>query len=215
MLPNVMARQRFERLPEERQDAILRTAAAEFAENGFHGTSYNHLLERLELGKSSAYYYFDDKRDLFLTALERCYSTFFASIREVEPPDDASGFWRFVEESSERGFEFMLSDPVAASLMQCLQRERALLGELGSNELVQAMDGFYGELISQGQALGAVRTDLPPDLLVALVRDMAMTFDRWFVTARADAANPSAPDPSPTAAARAFTEIAKRLCLPA
>ena len=66
---SVMARHRFERLPAERKEAILRTAAAEFAENGFHGTSYNQLLERLEFGKSSAYYYFDDKRDLFLTAL--------------------------------------------------------------------------------------------------------------------------------------------------
>ena len=207
-----MARRRFERLPEDRQDAILRAAAAEFAENGFHGTSYNQLLERLEIGKSSAYYYFDDKRDLFLTALERCYSTFFASVLAVEPPDDASGFWRFVEEGSLRGFEFMLADPVAASLMQCLQRERELLGELGSSELVQAMDGFYGAMLSQGQELGAVRKDVPPDLLVALVRDIAMTFDRWFVTARADATNPSAPDPSPSAAARAFTEVAERLC---
>ena len=127
-----MARRRFEQLPEERQDAIIRVAAAEFARGGFHGTSYNQLLERLQLGKSSAYYYFDDKRDLFLTALQHTYARFFAAIRGGEPPEDVNSFWRFIEQSSERGYVFMLEDQTAANLMLCIQREQALLGELGS-----------------------------------------------------------------------------------
>jgi AcrR family transcriptional regulator len=209
-----VARRRFEQLPKERQDAIIRVAAAEFARSGFHGTSYNQLLERLQLGKSSAYYYFDDKRDLFLTAIQRCYATFFAAVRLVDRPTDASSFWQFVEQVTMRGYEFMLEDPTAASLMLCIQREKTLLGELGSSELLESMDGFYDEIVRQGQQLGAVRTDLRPDLLVALVRDVAMTFDRWFITARSSADTAPAPDPTPAAAARAFTEIAQRLCRP-
>lgn len=205
-----MSRRRFDQLPEERKEKILRVAAAEFARAGFHGTSYNQLLERLELGKSSAYYYFEDKRDLFLTALKHCYATFFETVGALERPVDVSSFWAFVERASRLGYEFMLEDPTAAHLMQCVQRERALLGELGSDELLGSMDGFYAGMVEEGQCLGAVRTDLPTELLVALVRDTTMTFDRWFVTAR-DACGAS---PSPADAARTFTEVARRLCSP-
>ncbi|HET9954954.1 MAG TPA: hypothetical protein VFQ61_10645, partial [Polyangiaceae bacterium] len=133
--------------------------------------------------------------------------------RNVESPRDVQSFWNFVEQSSTRGFEFMLEDPVAANLMQCLQREQSLLAELRSSDLLESIDEFYAELTRRGQELGAVRVDLPAELLVALVRDLAMTFDRWFITARAGAAN-GKPGPSPAAAARAFTDTAQRLCRP-
>ncbi len=210
-----MARRRFEQLPEERQDAILRVAADEFARNGFHGTSYNQLLERLQLGKSSAYYYFDDKRDLFVSAVQRTYARFFAAIQGVEPPKDVTGFWRFVEQSSERGYVFMLEDRTAANLMLCMQRERALLSELGSSELLASIESFYADMVRLGQSLGAVRRDIPQDLLVALVRDVTMTFDRWFIGARAADIEPADPALTPTSIARTFTEIARRLCEPA
>jgi AcrR family transcriptional regulator len=208
-----VARHRFEQLPLERQEEILRVAAEEFARSGFHGTSYNQLLERLQLGKSSAYYYFDDKRDLFLTALQRCYTRFFAAIRGLEQPKNKKKFWQFVEQSSTRGYEFMLVDRTAASLMLCIQREQPLLAELGSRALLESMNGFYDEIVRQGQALGAVRTDMQPDLLSALVRDVAMTFDRWFISARAGDGAPSQ-RVTPVAAARAFTDVAQRLCRP-
>lgn len=202
-----MARRRFEQLPPERQEEILRVAAEEFARAGFQRTSYNQLLERLQLGKSSAYYYFDDKRDLFLTALQRCYEKFFAVVRTVERPEGAEGFWAFVERSTELGYEFMLEDPTAAALMMCLQREKALLDELGSTELLGVIEAFYADMIREGQRLGTVRADMPFDLVVALVRDASMTFDRWFITARS-----ASTSPSPREAARWYTEVVQRLC---
>ncbi|MBX3199933.1 MAG: TetR/AcrR family transcriptional regulator [Labilithrix sp.] len=211
MLPTRVARRRFEQLPPERQEEILRVAAEEFARAGFQRTSYNQLLERLQLGKSSAYYYFDDKRDLFLTALRRCYERFFAATRSAKPPSDAEGFWVFLERSAELGFEFMLEDPTAAALMMCLQREQALLGELGSTELLVAIEAHYTDLVREGQRLGTVRTDVPFDLLVALVRDTTMSFDRWFIAARARPADA----PSSREAACWYTDAVQRLCRPA
>jgi hypothetical protein len=101
----------------------------------------------------------------------------------------------------------MLDDPVAAELMLCVQRERTLLDELASEQLLSSMRAFYGRLVVEGQRLGAVRTDLPDELLVELVRGTTMTFDRWFITARASAA-----PPTPAEAARVFTDVVGRLC---
>ncbi|HEY6078514.1 MAG TPA: TetR/AcrR family transcriptional regulator [Polyangiaceae bacterium] len=205
-----MARRRFEALPRERQDEILRLAAQEFASHGFQGTSYNQLLERLQLGKSSAYYYFDDKRDLFLTVVERCYAAYLGSIEQLAPPTSADEFWSFVEQSSLAGFRFMLRDPTSAALMQCMDREQALLGELSSERVLHDQAKFYETLLEQGQRLGAVRVDLPLALLADVARSLAISFDRWFVV---EWYKPGFMGLE--AAAKAFCDAARRVCEPA
>lgn len=181
-LPNLpVARRRFFQLPLERQEEILSLAAREFAKNGFQGTSYNQLLERLQLGKSSAYYYFDDKLDLFLTAVQRCYAQFFERTLARSRPRDACEFWVFVQESTLSGFEFMIQDPVAAQLMQCFHKERSLLGGMIAPDFMVSMNRFYEEFLEIGQALGAVRTDAPQSLLIDTVRNLTVSFDQWFI----------------------------------
>jgi AcrR family transcriptional regulator len=188
----------------------LRLAAAEFAQTGFQGTSYNQLLERLQLGKSSAYYYFDDKRDLFLTVIERCYASYFEAIQALPRPRSAVEFWSFVESCSLEGFELMLRDPTVAGLMQCLEREQALLGELASERVLNGQARFYESMVAEGQRLCAVRTDLPPALLAEAVRNLSITFDRWFVLEH------KKPDFAGAARfASQYTELARRLCEPA
>lgn len=177
-----MPRHPFHQLPRARQDEILDVAGSEFARFGFQGTSYNRLLERLHLGKSSAYYYFQDKRDLFLTVIARFYATYFASIAELDRPTSPRGFWTFVGGVARQGFEFMSENPTAAGLMQCMYRERVLHGELMSLELLTAMNEFYDGLIAEGQRLGAVRADIPQRLLVETVRNIAVGTDQWFIS---------------------------------
>ena len=204
-----MARLRFQDLPRERQQEILRIAAEEFARSGFQGTSYNQLLERLQLGKSSAYYYFDDKRDLFLTVIEDCYARFFEELGVLPPPTTVSEYWEFVERTSQRGFEIMQQDPTLAGLMRCLEREQALLGELASERVLQVMNDYYVEMLRHGQRLGAVRDDVPLELLTGVARGLAVTYDRWFVLACRK------PDfVGVERAARLFSDMARRLCAP-
>lgn len=202
-----MARHPFQQLAPERQDEILQKAGLEFARSGFQGTSYNQLLERLHLGKSSAYYYFDDKRDLFLTVIKRCYAAYFAEIAELERPQSAPEFWTFVHGASVRGFELMINDPTAAGLMQCVHRERSLLGELLTVDLLASMNDFYEQMIVEGQQLGAVREDVPQTLLVETVRNLSVTFDQWFVRERQNAASA----PSAHEAASLFTDLVRRM----
>jgi len=203
-----VARKRFEQLPRERQEEILGLAAAEFARSGFQGTSYNQLLERLNLGKSSAYYYFDDKRDLFLTVVARCYATYFEAMARLERPTIRDEFWPYVHRSTVHGYGLMLADPTAAHLLQCFVRERNLLGELTSAEVLATMDDVYEDAIRLGQSLGAIRTDLPQRLLLETVRNLGVTFDQWFIRERERGADA----PTPEAAATAYTDMVRRIC---
>ncbi|HSC88495.1 MAG TPA: TetR/AcrR family transcriptional regulator [Polyangiaceae bacterium] len=176
-----MPRAAFAQLPAERRRYILDVAAEEFARSGFAATSYNKLLERLGLGKSSAYYYFDNKRDLFVTVVVDCYERFFATAGEATPPKDADEFWRGTRALAVEGFEFMLRDPQSAAVMRCMQQDSALLAELTADEVLDSLVHYYRRLLVLGQALGAVRTDLPLDLLTQTTRAATLAFDQWFI----------------------------------
>src|SRR5215472_5941161 len=54
---------RFAKMPGEKRERLLTVAAQEFAARGFEAASLNHILEEAQIGKSSAYYYFEDKAD--------------------------------------------------------------------------------------------------------------------------------------------------------
>ena len=65
-----MPRPRFLKLDDERRDTIMEAAAKVFAAEGYHGASINQILQNAGLSKGVAYYYFEDKADLFATTIE-------------------------------------------------------------------------------------------------------------------------------------------------
>lgn len=177
-----MPRRSFDQLPLERRQLILTSAIEEFAAHGYQGTSYNQLLARLGIGKSSAYHYFEDKADLFQTAVADCYVRFFEGLAELREPSDRDGFWSLIRTAYLRGFRFMLESPNAAALMQCLVREAPLLeGVLGAAQILDAVYEHHRRFVLLGQSLGAVRTDLSVERLSLLSRSIASAADQAFV----------------------------------
>jgi AcrR family transcriptional regulator len=65
------ARSRREEYAEATYEALLDSAAACFFENGFLGTSLDHVAQRARVTKGAIYHHFASKRDLFLAVLER------------------------------------------------------------------------------------------------------------------------------------------------
>jgi AcrR family transcriptional regulator len=201
----------FAQLPEERRRRILDVAAEEFARSGFEATSYNKLLERLGLGKSSAYHYFDNKRDLFVSVVIDCYARYFAGIVTRPMPTTTHEFWAFVGQASVDGFDFIVRDPQASAVMRCMQRDPSLLAELATDQMLGSVASFYESTVVLGQRLGAVRADLPTELLVHSASALAMSFDQWFVQT---AQREGTPPDSRLAAAR-FVDLVRRMLEPA
>jgi len=199
-------RNSFAQLAPERRRQILDVAAEEFARSGFAATSYNKLLERLGLGKSSAYYYFENKRDLFLTVVVDCYASYFESLASLTVPSSVDEFWRNVLDASVLGFEFILRDPRASAILQCMQRDPALLSELVSDQVLSSGAAYYSEMLTLGQALGAVRADLPLEILIEAVGGLAVTFDQWFVKTISTGSSPD-----PRLAAERWTDLIRRM----
>jgi AcrR family transcriptional regulator len=61
---------RFARMPAEKRERLLAVAAREFGLHGYEAASLNRILDEASIGKSSAYYYFEDKADLFGAVVE-------------------------------------------------------------------------------------------------------------------------------------------------
>src|SRR3954467_14288805 len=52
------------RARDEKREAVLRTAVALFLEQGYHGTTLNHVAERLNITKPALYNYFRGKDEI-------------------------------------------------------------------------------------------------------------------------------------------------------
>src|SRR5215813_12480608 len=70
-----MPRPRFNTLPTDKRQRILEAAALEFAGRGFEQASLNRIIETAGISKGAAYYYFDDKADLYATVVREGWRT--------------------------------------------------------------------------------------------------------------------------------------------
>jgi AcrR family transcriptional regulator len=76
-------RRRYER----RRDAVLRTAARRFAEQGFHATTMDDLSEATGLALGGLYHYFGSKDELLVGVLGQLMDPLLERAREVAAAD--------------------------------------------------------------------------------------------------------------------------------
>lgn len=171
---------RFEKLDASRKHAILGAAAEEFGEYGFEHASYNRIIRRAGISKGAMYYYFSDKDDLFQTVLATALTEFLEQIGFPFEADGADAFWAACERMYARSLAYMLASPNNAALCLGITRARQRSGD---HPVVQALSEQVSDwaraLVRRGQELGAVREDLPEDLLVQVAVSVMDAGDRW------------------------------------
>jgi AcrR family transcriptional regulator len=177
-----MPRPRFEKLATEKRERILETAAREFAHHGYDGASLNHILAEAGISKGAAYYYFDDKSDLFATVLEHYWVHVLGEANFAIDRLDAPGFWPKINELYRQALNHAFEQPWILPLFKSLWKPwdmGALPAPLAAR--IGALREWLLELLERGQKLGTVRTDLPLDLLFALMAGMDDAADRWLM----------------------------------
>lgn len=174
---------RFDNLSQEKRQRLLAHATGEFAEKGFEAASLNEILASVGIGKSSYYYYFEDKEDLFGACLVDVVSRFAAELPpfSFESLDERS-FWPTVDayfrdvihraEKHRRGLTLFRELP------RMRQRLDGRMRELTSGWMTPVV-----RVLRKGQALGCIRDDLDPQRLfaVAIAADAALD-ESFFVS---------------------------------
>jgi AcrR family transcriptional regulator len=185
-----MVRPRFAKLPPAQQAAILRAALDEFAAHGFHDASLNRVIDAAGISKGSMYYYFDGKEDLFThvtrVEFERLLTDAGPVPLPVEPGPDA--FWSGVERYYLDTVIQLAAHPQLASLVRAwLAASQNPALARAQQELEQEILPWVNRVLTAGQAAGAVRTDLPSGLLIAVAFGMGRAMDTWLMTQPNDA----------------------------
>lgn len=141
------------------RDAILAVAIDRFGRDGFRATSVADIARDARVSGSLAYAYFENKRALFLAALDADIAALIDEgvLRVLESPDDQS--WRdslvatLIEELDRR--------PLARRMLAGLEPEVAdRIVELPAMERLRAA---VAERLRTEQAAGTVRADIDPD----------------------------------------------------
>ncbi len=175
---------RFQKLEIERRDGILDAATREFAKHGFDGASYNQIIEEAGISKGAMYYYFADKDDLFRTVIDET-SRRLVEALEIPTmlPADAATFWLECEAIYGRMLSYLAEHPTQAemcwSLIRARTRGTAHEAVIESDKRLMAVTE---QLLQLGQQVGAVRTDLPSDMIAIIAFSMLEGMDRWLMT---------------------------------
>ncbi len=206
-----MPRPRFEKLSAEKQTRILEAAAKEFAVHGYEAASLNRILEQAEISKGAAYYYFDDKADLYTTTLHHYLEALWAELPFDIDRFSADHFWSEVTALYQYLFTRYHERPWALGITKAggpLPAISLLEGPLA--DLRDSAEGLMAQILKRGRDLGLIRDDLPDDLLQLLVMGVDDAQDRWFYAHRDEMS-----DADIAAAAHRRTDTLRRLLAPA
>ena len=174
---------RFDKLSPAKRERILEVAAQEFARYGYEDASINHMLEQAQMSKGAAYYYFEDKVDLFCTVVQYCSER----LRIIDQQVDIAAltletFWPTLAELHRlpllRSFErpWLFAALRAAGQLSPAALQREPLATLSRQLRTWAM-----AIAKRGQEVGAIRTDLSDDLIFAWLQALDSASDHWLV----------------------------------
>jgi AcrR family transcriptional regulator len=166
----------------ERRDRLFQSAAEEFAARGYEAASLNRIIERAGIAKSSLYYYFDDKRDLFEQLVQSVVERF---VRDIGGFDyrtlTAETFWPAIEALFVKGVAFSERNMWSVHMGQLFYRLRTREKRDAAGGLMGLAGGWTAALLRHGMRLGVVRTDLPEGLLIQSVMALVEVCDRYFL----------------------------------
>jgi len=179
-----MSRQRLENLDPERQKTLFEAAAEEFAANGFDGASLNRILAKSGMSKSSLYYYFDDKADLFTTLVERSVAILFNQLGEFNPANlTAETYWSEFEARYAKVISIVNGNGWLVRFGGMFYALRSDPKQSApTSRIFHTARHWVEAIIARGQELGVVRSDLPNTLLVDSAMALLESLDRWVVT---------------------------------
>lgn len=155
---------------------LFTVATDAFVRDGYERASLNAILAESGVGKSTFFYRFADKEDLFATLIEEALARIGARVGHVELPTRPRTFWRESAAIMAHWGEAAAREPGFIGLLRALQPLR----RNASPRLATVMDAVravYRTLLVRGVELGVVRSDLSIDTLIALTDAVDLALD--------------------------------------
>ena len=175
-----MATKRFEKLDPEKRDHIIRSAIEVFGQQGLEQTTLQDVASRAGVAKGLLYYYFEDRDDLLATLFEFVQARLNLVLADLPAYHDVESFWQFVERTATntiQGFapvSWMV--PFLERVMESVSQGKV---PAGFEPRKQMTEQAMAQVVLDAMRLGAIRRDLPPELMRAAIMMLMRACETW------------------------------------
>ncbi len=160
------------------QETVLRRAIEVFNRQGYDGTSMGDLARELGLTKSAIYHHVPSKEHLLAAALDEALDGLASAIDgAVDGADPASAADR-LRTAVEQSVEVLVDHLPAVTLLLRVHGNSEV--ELAALRRRRALDDKLAGLVQAAADEGALRVDIPPDLISRLLFGMVNSLVEWY-----------------------------------
>ena len=178
---NIMPKQTFFNLPDEKRENIINIAVDEFAEFGLENASTNRIVLKSGISKGSFYQYFEDKQDIFMHLLKILEREKMAYLSGQSPPNmnlDTFAYYRWMVKT---GLAFNSTNP---KMVQAVTR--VMVGErfFFSKYLADARERtkeFIKNMINNAIEKGEIDPSIDVDLAVMVMEAWQNTITTYIL----------------------------------
>jgi AcrR family transcriptional regulator len=159
------------------QETVLRRAIDLFNRQGYDGTSMGDLARELGLTKSAIYHHVPSKEHLLAAALDEALDGLSAAVdaAATEPGTSAYARLRTVVQES---VEILVKHLPAVTLLLRVHGNSEV--ELAALKRRRAIDERLAVLVQAAVDEGALRGDIPPDLISRLLFGLVNSLVEWY-----------------------------------
>ncbi len=139
---------------EQRRSLLLAAARKRFAQNGYHETSIDHIIQEADVARGTFYLYFDGKRAIFDAILSSAIDAINANIKVIAVGANEAPPAEQLKANLRRCFTLLLDDKDLGQIL--------FYRALGIDDVcVENLNDFYSQIaaliasaLNQGMALG-------------------------------------------------------------
>ncbi|MGH1564435.1 TetR/AcrR family transcriptional regulator [Mumia sp. DW29H23] len=160
------------------QETVLRRAIEVFNRQGYDATSVGDLARELGLTKSAIYHHVPSKEHLLALALDEALDGLEAVIDEATQVQDGGSAYERLRTAVRQSVEVLVAHLPAVTLLLRVHGNSEV--ELRALARRRAIDERLASLVQQAVDEGALRSDIPPDLISRLLFGAVNSLVEWY-----------------------------------
>jgi len=160
------------------QATVLRRAIELFNQQGYDATSMGDLARELGFTKSAIYHHVPSKRHLLEEALHEALDELTAVVESAAVDADGPSAYERLRRVVQRSVEVLVAHQPAVTLLLRVRGNSE--PELDALRRRRELDTRLAALVRAAVDEGALRSDLPPDLVSRLLFGMVNSLVEWY-----------------------------------